>query len=61
MKVDMVDDLVGVPAVVIEDVEVVSAGCERKLLDDGEDVGEVLVGQLVDLGRVVLGDDEAVA
>ena len=39
MEVNVVDDLVGVPAIVVEHVEVVGAGRERELLDDGEDVG----------------------
>lgn len=61
MVVDVVDDLVGVPSVVVEDVVLLCPCREGDLLDEREDVGQVLVGELVRQGGVELGDDEGVS
>jgi len=40
----------------LEDVVVLRADRERKLLERGDDVAHLVVGQLVELGRVVWGE-----
>lgn len=55
----MVDDLVRQSAVVLQDIVFRRTGRYRHLLGDRQNVLQVLIRQLVHLGRVVLGDDQA--
>lgn len=54
----MVDLLMRYPAVVLEDVVVLDALCDRNLLGYAEDFGEVVIGDVVQLCAVEFGDDE---
>jgi len=56
----MVDDLVRQSAVVLQDIVFRRTGRYRHLLGDRQDILQVLVRQLVRLGRMVLGDHQAV-
>lgn len=58
MEVDMVDDLVGDAAVVLQHVIVGGARGRGQLLDDDQDLAQVLVGDVLQRAAVVLGDDE---
>jgi hypothetical protein len=58
LTVDMVDLLVGDPAVVLQDVEVLCANGSGNLLGDGQQLGEAVVRDVCELLAVVLGDDE---
>jgi hypothetical protein len=58
LTVDMVDLLVGNPAVVLQDVEVLCANGRGNLLGDGQQLGQRVVGDVCELLAVVLGDDE---
>ena len=58
LTVDMVDLLVGNPAVVLQDVEILCADGRGNLLGDGQQLGEAVVGDVCELLAVVLGDDE---
>lgn len=55
---DMIDLLVGNPAVVLQDVEILCADGRGNLLGDGQQLGEAVVGDVCELLAVVLGDDE---
>ena len=55
---DMIDLLVGNPAVVLQDVEILCADGRGNLLGDGQQLGEAIVGDVCELLAVVLGDDE---
>ena len=55
----MVDDLVRESAIVLQDIVFRSTGRHRHLFGDRQNVLQVLIRQLVHLGGVVLGDDEA--
>ena len=57
----VVDYLVRDAAVVLQDVEVLGTGGERNLFRDGEQLRERFVGDVGQLGAVVLGDYEGVA
>lgn len=59
--VDVVNDLVRERAVVLQDVVLLGARCLCHSLGKRQDVREVLVRQLVQLGRVILWDHERVA
>ena len=54
----MIDLLVGNPAVVLQDVEILCADGRGNLLGDGQQLGEGVVGDVCELLAVVLGDDE---
>ena len=54
----MIDLLVGNPAVVLQDVEILCADGRGNLLGDGQQLGEAVVGDVCELLAVVLGDDE---
>ena len=54
----MIDLLVGNPAVVLQDVEILCADGRGNLLGDGQQLGETVVGDVCELLAVVLGDDE---
>jgi len=54
----MIDLLVGNPAVVLQDVEILCADGRGNLLGDGQQLGEAIVGDVCELLAVVLGDDE---
>ena len=54
----MIDLLVGNPAVVLQDVEILCADGRGNLLGDGQQLGEAVVGDVCELLPVVLGDDE---
>lgn len=60
LTVHVIDHLVSDPAVVLEDVVVLCAGSDRDLLGHWEKFGQVLVWNVVELGTVVLGDDQCV-
>lgn len=59
--VHVVHHLVRQAAVVLEHIVLLRTSGLGHLLGERQDVREVLVGQLVHLGRMVLGDHEAVA
>ena len=54
----MIDLLVGNPAVVLQDVEILCADGRGNLLGDGQQLGDAIVGDVCELLAVVLGDDE---
>lgn len=54
----VVDHLVRDAAVVLQDVVVLAADGLGDLLGDGQDLGQLVVGDVVQLGAVVFGDDE---
>ena len=54
----MIDLLVCDPPVVLQNVVVFDTLCDGDLLRDFEDLGELIVGDVVQFGAVVLGDDE---
>lgn len=54
----MIDDLVGDAAVVLQDVEVDGARGRGELLGHGQDLVQLVVGDVGQLGAVELGDDE---
>lgn len=54
----MINNLVGDAAVVLQDVIVGGAGCRGELLDHGQDLAQLVVGDVSELGAVELGDDE---
>lgn len=58
---DVVDDLVGNPAVVLQDVEVLCTRGEGDLLCHGEQLGQGVIGNVRELLAVVLGNDELIA
>ena len=55
---DVVDLLVGNPAVVLQDVEVLRSNGGSNLLCNGKELCEGVVGDVCELLAVVLGDDE---
>ena len=61
LTVNVVDELVGEPSVVLEDIVLLCAGGDGDLFSDGEQFVQVLVGDIVQLGAVELGDDECVS
>lgn len=54
----MIDLLMCDPPVVLQNVVVFDTLCDGDLLRDFEDFGELIVGDVVQFGAVVLGDDE---
>lgn len=54
----MIDLLVGDAAIVLQDVVVLNALSNRNPLRHGQHLGELVVGDVVQLGAVVFGDDE---
>lgn len=54
----VVNDLVRDAAVVLQDVVVLAPDGLRDLLGDGQDFVQLVVGNVMQLGAVVLGDDE---
>lgn len=58
MKVDVVDDLVGGPAIVLQDVVVGGARRDGEFLEHGQHFGHLVVGDVVEFGAVVFGDDQ---
>lgn len=54
----MIDLLMCDPPVVLQNVVVFDTLCDGDLLRDFEDLGELIVGDVVQFGAVVLGDDE---
>lgn len=54
----VVDQLVRDAAVVLQDVVVLAADGLGDLLGDGQNLGQLVVGDVVQLGAVVFGDDE---
>lgn len=54
----MIDLLVCDPPVVLQNVVVFDTLCDGDLLRDFEDLRELIVGDVVQFGAVVLGDDE---
>lgn len=58
MKVDVVDDLVGGTAIVLQDVVVRGARGDGEFLEHGQHFGHLVVGNIVEFGAVVFGDDQ---
>lgn len=58
---DVINDLVGNPAVVLQDVEVLCTRGEGDLLCHGEQLGQGVIGDVRELLAVVLGNDELIA
>ena len=58
LTVDMVDKLMGNPAVVLQDVKVLCANGKGNLLGDRQQLGQRVVGDVCEILAVVLGDDE---
>lgn len=56
--VNVVDDLVSNPAVVLQDVEVLGAGSEGNLLGYREELGQRVIRNVCELLAVMLGNDE---
>jgi hypothetical protein len=54
----MVNLLVRNPSVVLQDVVVLDALRNRNTLRHGQDLGKLVIGDVVELRAVVLGDDE---
>lgn len=54
----MIDELMRNAAVVLKHIVILAADGLRNLLGDGQDLGEGVVGDIVQLGSVVLGDDK---
>lgn len=54
----VIDNLMRDAPVVLEDVVVLAADGLGDLLGDGQDLGELVVGDVVELGAVEFGDDE---
>lgn len=61
LTVNVVDHLVSHAAVVLQDVILLGTSCDGNLLGDGEQLGQVLVWDVVQLSAMVLGDDEGMA
>lgn len=57
----MPDLLMSQLAVVLQQVPVLGAGGGSEPFDDGQDLAELVVGDVGELLAVVLGDDEGVA
>lgn len=58
MEMHMIDLLVRQPAVVLQHVVVLDALSNGDLLCDLENLGQLVVGDVVQFGAVVLGNDE---
>lgn len=58
---NVIDNLMRDPAIVLQDVVVLCSYGFSNPLCDGQDLGQVFVRQLVQLGGVILGDYERVA
>lgn len=56
--VNVVDDLVSNPAVVLQDVEVLGAGSKGNLLGYREELGQRVIRNVCELLAVMLGNDE---
>ena len=54
----MIDLLVGNAAVVLQNVVVLDALSDRNPLRYGQHLGQLVVGDVVQLGAMVFGDDE---
>lgn len=54
----VIDNLVRDAAVVLQDVVVLAADGAGDARGNGQDLGQLVVGDVVQLGAVVLGDDE---
>jgi len=58
LTVDMVDNLVRNPAVVLQDIKVLRTNGSGNFLGDGQQLSQRVVGDVCELLAVVLGDDE---
>ena len=58
VEVHMIDLLVSNAAVVLQDVVVLDALRNRNLLRHGQHLGQLVVGDVMQLSAVVFGDDE---
>lgn len=58
MEVHMIDHLMSNPSIVLQDVVVGCIDCLCDLLCDGQDLCELVVGDVVEFCAVVFGDDE---
>jgi hypothetical protein len=58
MSTYMVDLLVRDPSIVLQNVVVLDALRNRNTLRHRQDLGELVIGDVVELRAVVLGDDE---
>jgi hypothetical protein len=58
VEVDVVHDLMSHTSIVLQDVVVLSVYRLSDLLCDGQDLGELVVGDIVEFCAMVFGDDE---
>lgn len=58
MEVNVVNHLVSDSSIVLQNVVVACIDCLCDLLCDGQDLCELVVGDVVEFCAVVLGDDE---
>lgn len=58
MEVNVVHDLVSDASIVLQDVIVLGIHCLSNLLCDGQNLCELVVGDIVEFCAVVLGNDE---
>lgn len=58
MEMHMIHFLMSKPAIVLQYIVVVQPLCDGNLLGHGEELGELVVGDVVELCAVVFGDDE---
>jgi hypothetical protein len=58
VEVNVIHDLMSHTPIVLQNVIVLSVHCLSDLLCDGQDLGELVVGDIVEFCAVVFGDDE---
>jgi hypothetical protein len=58
VEVNVIHDLMSHTSIVLQNVVVLSIYCLSDLLCDGQDLGELVVGDVVEFCAVVFGDDE---
>lgn len=59
MEVNMIDHLMSHAAVVLQNIVLLGARGDRNLLSNREELGQVLIGNVVKLGAVVLGNHKS--